>query len=399
MNIFKKFFKKERALSVHDIFSQLNEALEEFFGDEYFYLDNIYVDNNGNNFAVVACEGKLFKVLYSAFNGEVDVTSVEQVEVEFTPVSRTHIVTRKVSDTESIWYGRVASAVLNRSAQIDTTKLFDYFEENYVENSAYLTLSHLPEKPFAFGKVKGVFRYNELLIGYGTIDTSTVLGQKAEQAIDSGEYGFSIAFLTDSGKEIEVDGIKIRTFEVGELKEISLLKENTAANLFTKAKYKERKEMQKERAFQVLKDFLNDEDEAKELLDEVEGISREIKDSNLITRDNEETITEEAEENTKMEFVITPEALETITRGVAEKVAEGFKDTFEAVTTLLKNQELRVAELENKLKKTEQGELDLPIQNRSKPVSRPTQKNDNPNIAILNINDMLAEKLASTKVK
>jgi hypothetical protein len=408
MNIFRNMFKKDRVLSLNDIVTKIYQYSEENV-DPYSYVEGLYVDDNNDTFAILASSGKLKKLSYSISGGELVVNSVTDVVIDFTPVSQSRVMVKRTSDTESLWYGIVASAVLNRNADIDTTKMFQYLEENYKERSAYLTFQHLPKEPFEFGTVDGVFRYNEFLIGYGRIDTSKALGRAAETALSSGEYGFSIGFMSNEGKIIDVGGVKIRTFEVAQLIEVSILKESNAANLFTQANYKERLTMaSREQALKALTEYLNDEDEATKLVEQADFKSREIHDNGLITRQNEDALGEVLEDNnedegeTEMNLELTEETLQVIGRAAGDAIKENNVALIEALKEVLNPIVTELAALKERQVQADEVELNKPLGERTRSLTgkRPTQANTEENTTVkLSISDKIKERMEATRVK
>jgi hypothetical protein len=408
MNIFRNMFKKDRVLSLNDIVTKIYQYSEENV-DPYSYVEGLYVDDNNDTFAILASSGKLKKLSYSISGGELVVNSVTDVVIDFTPVSQSRVMVKRTSDTESLWYGIVASAVLNRNAEIDTTKMFQYLEENYKERSAYLTFQHLPKEPFEFGTVDGVFRYNEFLIGYGRIDTSKALGRAAETALSSGEYGFSIGFMSNEGKIIDVGGVKIRTFEVAQLIEVSILKESNAANLFTQANYKERLTMaSREQALKALTEYLNDEDEATKLVEQADFKSREIHDNGLITRQNEDALGEVLEDNnedegeTEMNLELTEETLQVIGRAAGDAIKENNVALIEALKEVLNPIVTELAALKERQVQADEVELNKPLGERIRSLTgkRPTQANTEENTTVkLSISDKIKERMEATRVK
>jgi hypothetical protein len=407
INLFRNMFKKDRVLSLNDIVSKIYQYSEENV-DPYSYVEGLYVDDNNDTFAILASSGKLKKLSYSISGGELVVNSVTDVVIDFTPVSQSRIMVKRTSDTESVWYGIVASAVLNRNAEIDTTKMFQYLEENYKENSAYLTFQHLPKEPFEFGTVDGVFRYNEFLIGYGRIDTSKALGRAAEKALSSGEYGFSIGFMSNEGKIIDVGGVKIRTFEVAQLIEVSILKESNAANLFTQANYKERFTMaSREQALKALTEYLNDEEEAEKLVEQADFKSREIHENGLITRQNQDALGESLEENnedegeTEMNLELTEETLQVIGRAAGDAVKENNAALLEAFKEVLAPIVTELNALKERQVQADETELNKPLNERTRSLTgkRPTQANAEDTTVKLSISDKLKERMEATRVK
>ena len=400
MNIFRNLFKKDQALSINDIGTQIWQYSEENI-DPYAYIEGLYVDNDGNNFAILAASGKLKKLNYTISGGKVVAGDVTDVVIDFTPVSQSRVTVKRTSDTESLWFGIVASAVLNRMAEIDTTKMLEYLEQNYKSGSAYLTFHHLPKEPFKFGTVDGVFRYNEFLIGYGKIDTSTALGKAAERNLESGEWGFSIGFYPDKTEIIEIGGAKIRTYNAAELVEVSILKENQAANLFTQANYKERNSMAtREKALEVLTAFLGDEEEAEKLVEQADFKSRQIQENNLITREELETLKDEDKpEEEEMKLELTEETLETIARAAKTDNTDVIT-AINGLTEMLKKHidvtTQEISALKERAAQEDEVELNKPINERERAV-RPTAKNTDGTIR-LDVNQTLKDRLDSTKI-
>jgi hypothetical protein len=337
---------------------QLIVAIEDALTEDYVFPWIIdFMHNRNDSYAVFADGGKLFKATYS-LDGQDDVTIENVTEVKLAYPEVENSISTKIfrsKEGELRWIAIASAAVLNRVGEIDSTALFDSFEENFSEEELpYLTLQHLPEE-FAFGEIRGVFRHNSLLIAFGSIDESTVLGQNAEAQFSTGEWGMSIGFRALEMPEIiELGGVNIPVYKKGKLVEISVLKEDRAASHFTNilGVNEERLRMAKDRdaAKELLLEFAgeNSEDEVDELLDEANLRERKIKEDGLITRDadaedvedaeeetteteedvetNEgETETEESSEeasndNSDLEIEIDEEIMEKISNAVAERV-------------------------------------------------------------------------------
>lgn len=407
MNIIKRI--KElftRAKSYGQICEELNDYAEEnlHYGESY-WIEGLYYES-GQNFAIVASDGKLEKWIYIFDSSDkVIISEVVPVEITFTPMVEQEIKVKRSADGKTAkWYGVVASAVLNRNSEIDSIKLFQHFEDNYKSGSAYNTFMHLPENPYSFGTVEGVIRQNELLIGYGTLDLGTSLGRAAEKALPTGKWGFSIGFYARKAdiEYLDVSGAKIPIYTKGDLVEISILPEKSAASYFTQANYKgEEKVMQKERAKEVLMDFLGDEEEAQKLLDNTENISREIKDKGLITRMDEEKNMEDVKSNEPVSIELGEDFLNLVIQAV--------KDSIASEISKLDGKIKEVSDVVQRMVDTKEDVVNTPSNTRKLTATyRPTQKNDevpvkrevgNQEKYVVNVGDLIAERLASTKIK
>lgn len=398
MNIIKSinnYFK--RAKSINNIYDEIREYVEENVEmDSYWWIEGLYYES-GKHFAIVAIDGKLEKWTYSfdAYD-KVTIQSRETVEITFmsVPETRNIVIQRSADNKTAKFYGICATSVLNRNAEIDSKKLFEYFENNYKENSAYLTFQHLPEKPFKFGSVERVMAYENFLIACGTIDLETELGLKAEKALQSGEWGFSIGFYSRSKEILEIGGAKISVYTSGDLVEISILKESSAASYFTGANYYEEREMKIEKLREVLTEFLGDEDKANELLNKAEGINREITDKGMITRMENNTKEKEVEINLGTDFIDS----------ITEAVSRAVNSKFEEINKKIEEINSKFENVKQEVNDVKETIVDTPNQQRQGNVQvnyRPSQKNNtssNGETVVMSVKERLTANLESTKI-
>lgn len=332
-------------------FGSLHSAILDGLYDldyEYPYVIDVMQGSDGMYF-VFASGAKLYRADYSIdSNDVVKIEKVQQVKLDYPVVEDESGENRAIkpvlrvfrdADGQLKFLAIAASAVLNRVGEIDTTMLFDSFEEEFKErDNPYLSFLHLGEV-FSFGTVQGVFRLDSLLFAFGDIDEQTILGKVAEERFSTGEWGLSIGFIpTEQPKLIEVGGTKIRTFNKGYLVEISVLKEEIAAAYFTTILNVEREinRMGKNRdqAKEALLEFAGEdaEDEVEALLDQAKLRERQIHDEGMITRETEEKTSESPEEAAEEAAEAEEETVET--EVVAEEAGEDLEETAETSVEL-----------------------------------------------------------------
>lgn len=256
----------------------------------------------------------------------------ERVDVEYVPRFKVF----RDKDNTPKFMSISSTAILNRVNEIDSTALYDDFEENYPKQKekAYLTIRHLGDvsDDFRFGTVEGVFRENKVLITYGTIDETKKLGKLAiERLSEESNWGVSIGFrATKQPQIIRENDLEIPVYTNGILLEVSILRENEAASYMTNIGLTEsdtkRMAKTKEQIKSILSDFGASEDAINGLLNDVEIRNREIEENDMITRDadTKETIEEETQEEVveEREIEIDDTVLEAITRQAEEIVVQ-----------------------------------------------------------------------------
>lgn len=353
---------QERDLPYYRVWDTVWDMLvdQQYFDDsEYWdvYMYD-YMISQDMNYFVVNHIGKLYRVEYSLdADDNITIDNVVEVKVayDFVEQQQNKITIKRSVDGTLKWYGIISSAVLNRSGELDTTELFDDFERNFDQyEKPFLTLQHMGEV-IQFGTLDGILRYNAFLIGYGVIDESTTLGKHAEKRFSEGGWGFSIGYWPhEMPKLLKInDSIQIRTFNKGHLAEVSVLKEERAASLFTLPYIvnRENKIMghNRESAKKIILEFTGgeDEDEVEGLMDNMDVRQREIEETGMITRDNEdeekteqveevsEVIeeevveeSEEQEENANLEIEISDDVLQLLTEAISARISATFEHKF-----------------------------------------------------------------------
>jgi len=337
--------------------SSLYYAVEAELMNDYEYPWVVdFMFNAESAYMIFTSGGKLYRADFSVnADDTVAIDQVREVKLDYPVIEQSRMKpvfrTMRDADGKLLFLAIAASTVLNRVGQIDSTKLFDDFEEEFGERDApYLTLQHLPQYA-SFGTVKGVFRRESLLIIYGEIDEETTLGRVAEERFATGEWGISIGFMATEEPEMElIGGVEIPVFNKGYLVEASVLKEDRAASYFTtiSSVSKEIRQMGKslEAAKQLLIEFAGEaaEDEVDAILEEANVRERVISDEGMITReaeDEEEVVEEEEQveaeetptptETDPVEYEVDADFIEELATMAADKVSKRLDEALEGI--------------------------------------------------------------------
>jgi hypothetical protein len=291
---------KERAVTMWDVYSAAQAQLNDLgttndFGDvvPLGYVKDVYLDSGNNVFCLYTKgDGKLYTMAVN-IDDQSQITFGEETEVfmEFTPVSRSAIRIQRMKDGTARWYAAPAcTAVLNRSGEIDSTKLFDSFVEYIERTGEYpeMDFFHLDER-LVFGKADLVFRDGVNLVICGTFDNSDVAKAAIEAIERDGDYwGLSIAYLPTEQPELigSTEGVTIPVFNAGILRFVSLLPEDTAASILTRISVE--KEVNRMNAAQekALREMCGDGNEKlfDQLKEQLKNNNRQASEPGVITR-------------------------------------------------------------------------------------------------------------------
>jgi len=316
---------EDRAINIPDIYAQLSSAIRS--GEEWAYITDLYVEDGNNMFAVVAKEGKLYKVPFTIdfSKNEVTVGTWQQVLIEFKPVSNNIILRETEQGTRFIQMA--CTSVLNRNGMIDSTALFDKIIERFdLEDKPYVDFFHLG-KDFSMGSIDYVDRDGNVLITSGLFDESELANLMKAAIVEDPEFwGNSISFLPISSPEmLEVSkDISIPVYTDGRLIASTFLPEKDACSLFTAARVKQENNMVAQRVKDALSKLVKgDEELLNKFVAMVDGVNRTVEDENLIHRETE----------TATETVVEP-VVETISNPtvIIASVEESEKD-IESVET------------------------------------------------------------------
>lgn len=307
--------EEKRAVSFEEMFNQLwNDAMMKY---PMAFFHNIFTDDDGSTYGLLNEEGKLYRCPVMIENSQATLGEREEVTMEFQPVS-TRTVIRQLPDGKFRWISRSATSVLNRVGEIDSKDLFDSFVANIERTGVYpIRQFYHQGTQFRTGQADFVARDGNVLITSGIYD-DTELAKREIRAIQSNPsfWGESIGYLpTQQPKLLQVTPkVSIPVYRQGEFREISVLPENEAANLFTTIYSMEVKRMLKGKIRDAfVKLFGDNEDEANKWLNEnVEELNRSIQDEKLITRVAEDKPVEEVAKPQPTDIELDEAAVEAI---------------------------------------------------------------------------------------
>ena len=88
--------EKARAVSVENIYHQVWEAAEEI--DPYCWMNNLYYEDDGQQFAIITSQGKLFRTDITITNGTVALGEWVEVKIDFPPVAQNRTTIKRQAD-------------------------------------------------------------------------------------------------------------------------------------------------------------------------------------------------------------------------------------------------------------------------------------------------------------
>ncbi|KKN49184.1 hypothetical protein LCGC14_0645250 [marine sediment metagenome] len=311
-----------RAISIPDAYDKIRKLLREAEPTEWYWITDLYIDDK-EMFAVVAREGELFKLPFSFVNDEITIGELSRVVIEFKEIAERSFRIMRQKDGTIRWMLIAGTSVLNRQGEIDSTKLFDSMIEHAISEDEYpyLDFFHLGEK-FRMGVADYIARDGVVLIAAGLFEDNPVANAmiKAYET-DPDYWGASNTFRATSPPEmLEVaTDISIPVYNEGIWDAIAILPEENACSLFTAISQSVLKErfMDKRIVSALTKLAGDDEEAAEEFIGMVDEVNRDVKDSDVIHRDepSQEESTEEegspGEKESSEEETIEGESLET----------------------------------------------------------------------------------------
>lgn len=333
--------KKRAAFSMSAVY---DAAWELLWARGYYFLD-AYVDEN-TTYAIGAtydgASGGLFRFPITITADGVEIGAEEPVSMEFMPRSKKGSLNIfRGKDGVVRWTCIAGVTQINRSGQIDSSKLFQGFSERAGTSDPYpyLTFFHCGEK-LRMGQADFVALSDggiALLVG-GTFDMENELARSMIEAIerDGDFWGVSIGFLPDQAPSVElIGGIPVAIYESGELIECSFLPEHMAASYMTNISVTRSNQMSKQLDAALLKAFNGNEEQARAWAEKADEVDRAVVASGVVTRtEGEDPEPEEGGDTEGQEFVLTDDAIAAITQSVLNS------EPIKALTT-------RNAELEN----------------------------------------------------
>jgi hypothetical protein len=355
--------------------------------EEDNYMMDIYADE-GMLYALGTDRGKLYRYPVAVSGDNVILGERVQVMETHPPVA-TRTVVRQQEDGRYRWFSVSATAVLNRSGEIDSRELFDscirYAEETgrypvrmFYHRGVINRNWEMDESARAFrtGQADFLARDGYCYLTSGLYD-DTPLARAEIQARQANPdfWGDSIGFWPTTPYELTevTDGIKIPVYCQGFNVEISTLPETDAAHLFTHTEVTRMALQGKEwEAFLAL--WSGDEEKARQWLEEnPEARNRAIEQAGLITRNGDQPVeggeppegnvpaTEPPEGETPGEVVIDDTVIEAVTNAVERgEIVKALSDKLAAAeaqliqrTGEIQKLETRVIDLVKRLEKLE----------------------------------------------
>lgn len=286
--LFQSSRLKKESTSFSNLYEMVWVATWEL--QDWYWLVDLYVEEaTGELFALFAKDGLLYKALITVEVSKISIGEIVRVQEVFNPVQNGLVIKNQVDGT-SRWFLISCSSVLNRSASIDSTKLFDNLIRRCKETGEYpyLTYYHLGE-PLRMGITDWVERDGNLLLSSGTFDKDNPIADCMKEAYekDPSYWGASIAFWPYEGQmEPIADGISVPMYTDGKFEEISILAEEHANCLFTSL-YSNRKvtHMRDDLIKQINVLTGGNEELTKKIVSTVDGTNDDIKKNGLITRE------------------------------------------------------------------------------------------------------------------
>lgn len=222
-----------RSLPVVEVFDAV--YLQVQAKDPLAWITDVFTDDNGGLFAVIASNGKLYRADISVDKDVVLAQEWQEIKADL-PAMQTlskssgHVIRQK--DGRYRLLSISCSSMLNRMGQIDSKALFDSFIEHANTTGEYpIRMFYHAGKSFRTGQVDWIGRDDNLLL-MSTLydDTDIARREVAARQKDPEFWGDSIGFDPLEGELVEVSsGIKIPVYTRGICKEVSTLPENQAA--------------------------------------------------------------------------------------------------------------------------------------------------------------------------
>lgn len=226
---------EEEAISINDTYNQVWAIAEET--DPWVWLSNLYHDDDGTMFAILASEGKLYRANVTVVDSKVTLGEWVEVKIDFPVVAQSRTTIRRQQDGSFRWLSISCSATLNRVGHIDSRALFDSMIEYAEEEAEYpIRMFYHAGEQFRTGQCDFMGRDEYLLVTSGVYDDTELAQREVEARLAEPEYwGDSIGFFPTADPEmLEVtEGIEIPIYTEGICYEISTLPEAQAAAWMT----------------------------------------------------------------------------------------------------------------------------------------------------------------------
>jgi len=191
--------KMDRAIALPSIYALVYAQLEIAMqaDDTWRALIDVYLDGS-DMYAVIGVNGLLYKSALTISGSNVTLGELTQVEIDYKPVSQSIKTTRQANGQYRWFAFPAATAVLNRSGELDSRELFNNFvariESGQVEYP-FLSFYHVG-KQITLGRADYVAVDGYTLLMSGLWDTEP-LAEAVRNAIEKTPdyYGISIGYL------------------------------------------------------------------------------------------------------------------------------------------------------------------------------------------------------------
>lgn len=328
------FAPKERAVSMPNVYQLVAVELQKQTEMDGIWraLIDVYLDG-AEMYIVLAVDGLLYKSSLILSGGGVMLGEPMLVEVDYKPVTQmaSGLRVQHQADGKWRWFAfPAATAVLNRSGELDTRALYQNFVKRIEAEEApypFLSFYHIGER-ITLGQADfaAVEDYAYLLSGTFADDPLAQAVRKSIEA-EPGYWGTSIGFYYDSRDpkakdKVEIaDGITIPAYTDGINHEVSILPEAAAACLYTGIYVQEEGvNRMNQKVKDALKKIAGNDPEVLAIVDELEihvdEINTDITDKDLIRRAGETVAEVPVDETTEAPIV------EPVQEPVQDEVAE-----------------------------------------------------------------------------
>jgi hypothetical protein len=392
-----------RAVALSSIYEQIRAQLQATHPDSY--PRDIYYEM-GILFVVIGREGKLYKApIIQADKSTFLVGEMIEVVEQF---SERQTILRA---SQEHWLILCGTTVLNRSGEIDSTRLYDNFilRAETSQQYPYLTIYHLG-RDFKIGETIFLARDENVYMAAGRWDQSE-LAQATKRSVESNPdyWGASNRFMALGKPDVVRAGdVEIPVYTDGIHIEISILPEKEAASLFTTTTSEEVIRMNEKIQKAILKIFEDDADKARKFIEQIDEVNRRIKDEGLIFREAKldappAPVTEEPKPGPDTDDIIKKvlgilEERGYITREVFDPLQKTLDDIVADLT--------EVADLAESLRKTDEEKhrdwlaemTDQTVKPDGHRPSTQPKPNDGASMSLAEIASATLEKIAAPKV-